>query len=241
MVKRILCSVIAVIAASILAGCIAIPVPLPRRGDIYTTEQKIEDLVNNGASKAEVFEQLGNPHRCNKTSMIYKACREPFGIEMILVAAGGMGADFEEFRGETKCFELLLDFDQNNILSGYQEIPWQEDFDYTQAQLLYQQYLSRSPDDSSGITFLCRAADQGHPNAQIEVGRHFAQGNYGLQKDLKRAYVWYSLASSCVLSMHLRLLSQKMTSEQIAEAKIMLKDWKPGQCEHDLIPAVFGN
>jgi tetratricopeptide (TPR) repeat protein len=105
----------------------------------------------------------------------------------------------------------------------------------------YRQYVSRAPNDLTRLPYLCRAADAGHPNAQMEVGRHFAQGNYGIQKDVKRAYVWYSLADSGGSDMHLQLLLREMTSEQITEAKRMLADWKPGQCEHDLIPAASGN
>ena len=37
--------------------------------------------------------------------------------------------------------------------------------------------------------------------------------------------------------MHLQLLSEEMTSEEIAEAKKMLANWKVGQCEHDLLPS----
>lgn len=106
---------------------------------------------------------------------------------------------------------------------------------------IYRQYVSRAPNDLTRLPYLCRAADAGHPNAQIEVGRHFAQGNYGIQKDVKHAYVWYSLADSGGSDMHLQLLLREMTSEQITEAKRMLADWKPGQCEHDLIPAASGN
>ena len=123
--QLISCSVIVGITTIILVGCIAIPVPLPPRGNLYTTENKIEDLVDDGVSKTEVIEQLGNPLKYRSSSMSYKACHEPFGIGVLLVAAGGMGADFQQFRGETNCFELLLDFDQDGRLIAYQEIPWQ--------------------------------------------------------------------------------------------------------------------
>ena len=105
----------------------------------------------------------------------------------------------------------------------------------------YREYLWRAPGDPAGLPYLCRAADQGHPNAQIEVGRHFAQGNYGIQKDFRRAYVWYSLASNSGFDTHLKLLVQDMTPKQINDAKRMLADWKPGQCEEDLAPAIFSH
>jgi outer membrane protein assembly factor BamE (lipoprotein component of BamABCDE complex) len=98
----------------------------------------------------------------------------------------------------------------------------------------FKQYLSIAPDDSSRFRHLCKAADLGHPSAQIEVGRHLMQGDFGVQKDLPRAYVWYLLGSSGQSDTHLQLLSEQMTREQIAEAKKMLPDWKPGQCMQDL-------
>jgi hypothetical protein len=102
----------------------------------------------------------------------------------------------------------------------------------------YAWYLSRPPNDPDRLPYLCRAADGGHPNAQIEVGRHYSQGVDGVTKDLKRAYVWYSLAQGAFgRGVHLQLIAKEMTPEQIAEAEQMLTDWKPGQCERDLLGA----
>ena len=126
MEQRIRCLGIAVFTASILAGCIIIPVPLLPSGDIYATESDIEDLVDNGASKAEVIDKLGGPTIYRKTSMSYAAYREPAGVLLRALIDGYSHVD--EIRGENKSFELLLDFDQNNHLTGYQEIPWQYDF-----------------------------------------------------------------------------------------------------------------
>ena len=126
-------SCIAAISVCILSGCI--PVPLPPRGDIYISEHKIEELVDNGASKAEVVERLGKPVKYRKTSMSYKACSIPAGVG-VLVVGGFYGASFEEFRGETKCFELTLNFDQDGLLRGYQKNPWQGDIDFLQEDLM---------------------------------------------------------------------------------------------------------
>lgn len=87
----------------------------------------------------------------------------------------------------------------------------------------YQWYTVRPPNDPTRIPYLCRAADGGHPNAQIEVGRHFAQGVDGVPQDLRRAYVWYSLAKGGFSDVvQLQLIMKKMTLEQIEEAEQML-------------------
>ena len=100
----------------------------------------------------------------------------------------------------------------------------------------YQLYLAHDVEDPVRLAYLCRAADHGHPNAQIEVGRHFATGIDGTQQDFVRAYVWYSLAASgCFGNNHVHLITQKMTPEQIAAGQRMLTNWKPGLCEQDLL------
>lgn len=126
-------SCIAAISVCILSGCL--PVPLPPRGDIYTSEHKIEELLDNGASKAEVVEQLGKPVKYRKTSMSYKACNIPAGVG-VLIVGGFYGIDFGEFRGETKCFELVLDFDLNKHLISYQEISWEENINFSQEDMM---------------------------------------------------------------------------------------------------------
>jgi hypothetical protein len=100
----------------------------------------------------------------------------------------------------------------------------------------YRWYTARPPNDPSRLPYLCRAADGGHPNAQIEVGRHFAQGVGGGPSDPRRAYVWYSLARKGFPDApQLQLLMERMIPEEIAEAEEMLANWKRGQCEQELI------
>ena len=100
----------------------------------------------------------------------------------------------------------------------------------------YQRYLACEVNDPARLAYLCRAADQGHPNAQVEVGRYFAMGVDGVRQDYVRAYVWYSLAASgCFGDGHLHLIMKTMTSKQIADGKRMLTSWQAGQCEGGLI------
>ena len=106
------------------------------------------------------------------------------------------------------------------------------------AEQQYRRYVALSPNDPTRLPYLCRAADGGHPNAQIEVGRHFAQGIGGLTPDLRRAYVWYSLANRSFPDLvQLQSVIKQMSPEQIAEAEQMLVSWKPGQCARELLGA----
>jgi hypothetical protein len=119
------------------------------------------------------------------------------------------------------------------------------------AEEQYRQYLVRSPNNPSRLFYLCRAADQGHPNAQEEVGNRFAQGIDGVRQDLRRAYVWYLRAATKFKPdytspshrrrvMSLESIRREMTSEQVVEAEILLADWKPGQCEREFTRKISG-
>ena len=57
------------------------------------------------------------------------------------------------------------------------------------------------------------------------------------KRDNIQAYVWYELAASQGSSVAARvkeILAEKMTSEQIAEARRLANDWQPGSCEPEV-------
>ena len=93
----------------------------------------IEDLVDKTATKSEVIEKLGNPLRYRKTSMSYKACGKTAGIGYIIcVPYACDGGAFVS----SECFELSLKFDEKNHLLSYQEIPWQENYDPAEEDMM---------------------------------------------------------------------------------------------------------
>jgi len=79
------------------------------------------------------------------------------------------------------------------------------------------------------------AADQGNPNAQHFLGKAYEEGR-GVPQDYVLAHMWLNLAASnpapwFELDRHevltrLKELTVKMTSEQIAEAQRMVREWK---------------
>jgi TPR repeat protein len=96
-----------------------------------------------------------------------------------------------------------------------------------------------STDRNEALYWLCQAADKGYVQALVEVGNLYWRGHAGTSKDLERAFVWYALAdkqgSDSWDVWELRQIKQEMTPQQLAEAEQMLADWKPGQCERDLL------
>jgi hypothetical protein len=259
MARRNSCSVLAALTACILVGCIAIPVPVPPRGDIYTTESKLESLVDNRATKIEVTEQLGKPVKYRKMSMSYKACRKPFGVGwVILTQLGQFGYVRPERYSKVvaKCFELQLNFNQDGHLTGYQERPWPADFDFLQEDMLLKEFanegdpvaaqlwLKAAPSadtpevgvyEEAGI--YCPNADLGHADAQVRIALIYDHGAYAKRVDSVRAWVWYSLATRNgdeAAKTRLSSLTDELTPEQLEEAKRQLAAWKPGQCMQDI-------
>ncbi len=90
--------------------------------------------------------------------------------------------------------------------------------------LLADPYLAK--DDSKGFGFLEKAAKQGLPKAQFAMGDYFSSR----KNDLVTAYVWYALARKNRYKesdQRLKELAEKMTAEQLAEARQRAESDKP--------------
>jgi hypothetical protein len=85
------------------------------------------------------------------------------------------------------------------------------------------------------------AAMQGQPIAQYKLGILYVNGK-GVPKDFILAYTWFSLSARNTVSgtseaaRQRDMLSTRMTSSQIAEAKKLVKDWRPMKPEPNLQP-----
>jgi hypothetical protein len=82
-----------------------------------------------------------------------------------------------------------------------------------------------------------RAADQGYADAQYTLGEMYL-GGLGVQQSNMQAYMWFSLAAAnndALFDKETRddaahnrdLAAAKMTTEQIAEARRLINEWKP--------------
>ena len=120
---------------------------------------------------------------------------------------------------------------------------------------MYNSYLTMSRNYQNPLDawkWLCRVADLGYAKAQAEVAywhhsnawRHVKPKRLswlekaGVQQNNKIAYLWYSLAANGrihELQTRDKLFSGVFSNEEISEAKEMITNWAPGQCEHDLL------
>ena len=72
-----------------------------------------------------------------------------------------------------------------------------------------------------------KSAEQGDAYAHFNLGEMYFQGEHVLQ-DYKQAHMWYNLAAANgheQARVNREELSKKMTSDQIAEAQKMAREW----------------
>ncbi len=81
---------------------------------------------------------------------------------------------------------------------------------------------------------LCLAASQNHPTAALKLGEAYRHGLGSVEPDFIEAYKWYTMAAALgdrAAPNAMESLSAMLTSEQIAEAERLAREWRPGDCE----------
>ena len=84
-------------------------------------------------------------------------------------------------------------------------------------------------DYGEAVKWFRKAADQGWANAQANLGAMYANGR-GVEQDYVKAHMWYSLAAAKGQKGTAKIrdsLAENMTPAQIAEAKKLVREWKP--------------
>ena len=83
-------------------------------------------------------------------------------------------------------------------------------------------------DEKLAIKWTRKAAEQGVAVGQYILGAHYFAGE-GVPKNIVTAYMWLSLSSEGGLKRAdeaLQIVGSKMTSGQISEAKLLIRNWK---------------
>ncbi len=74
-----------------------------------------------------------------------------------------------------------------------------------------------------------KAADQGEPVAQLDLGLMYYMGE-SVPRDYVRAYMWYNLSAAQGNKAAIKsrqMLEFSMSHEQIAEAQRLAREWSP--------------
>ncbi len=101
-------------------------------------------------------------------------------------------------------------------------------------------YQSRRRSEARG--WICRAAQAGHPGAQLQMGHWYSEDRSGsdmwpfihVSLDDREAYVWYSLAERngepSAPAFRKQMELDRMSVKEIDEANRRLSAWEPGGC-----------
>jgi uncharacterized protein len=99
--------------------------------------------------------------------------------------------------------------------------------------ILYDYGRGGPQDFRMAVRWYLRAANQGNELAQQKLGLLYERGD-GVQKDYVQAYMWYKLGAingGTIGAMKRDNLAARMTSDQLAEAKKLAREWKPKPLE----------
>ncbi len=95
--------------------------------------------------------------------------------------------------------------------------------------VMYAMGLGVERDDRRAFEWYLRSSMKGHPGAQSGIGWYYETGRGIEAPDIVRAYLWYTLSAiggDPDAEISLEELVKRMTSEQIAEGKVLVQDYR---------------
>ncbi len=114
---------------------------------------------------------------------------------------------------------------------------------------MYNEGLGVQKDMGEALKLLHNAANQGERNAMITMARIYKGGKDGVSPDLVQAYKWIEISKNHAIggadTGEMRELTNRMTKEQIEEAKKQIADYKPTDRDafrrSYVLSLIFGN
>ena len=99
--------------------------------------------------------------------------------------------------------------------------------------VMYREGQGVPQDYEEALRWYKLAAEQGYAVAQGNLGSSYSKGE-GVTQDYVLAHMWYNLATSQLSGedretavRNRDIIAEKMTSEQLAEARRLAREWKP--------------
>jgi hypothetical protein len=246
-----------------LVGCYTLPVHSDEPE--FSIQPALDALI--GSRKEVVINKLGKPQQvlASKTSSYFIYTGD--GSDYYLWLAGWLPFYLDKI-GKQYC--VLLEFSDAGILEQYNVYsatefyvfpddwcasyahrqgaePVSEDSLLSKAETgnaaaqweLYKRRKSRGEYD---FKWLCRAAEQGDYHARWELGYLFNYGLHGVHKDLVLSLMWYGLVESDGHDPKgVDDIREQLTPEQLIEAEHLYENWKPGQCEREILGTNINN
>jgi hypothetical protein len=103
---------------------------------------------------------------------------------------------------------------------------------------LFKRIRYQNPKES--LRWLCKSADQGNQDASHILGSIYSRDGFDwidrnfVRQDDQLAYMWYSLSGQMDGELLHSFAGRHLNSVELSEAKSLLREWTPGQCERDL-------
>lgn len=146
-------------------------------------------------------------------------------LSLAVLSAGALSADFEsgcaafergDYQGAREAWQPLAE-------QGHAQAQFRLGCLYAFGQGVPEDY-------SMAIRLYRLAAEQGDADAQNNLGGMYAEG-LGVQPDQVQAYMWFAIAAATGHAMAVSnraYVAERMTADQIAEAKALAREWSAG-------------
>jgi hypothetical protein len=217
----------------LLTGCWGLTFTADTPNEYTQNKNMIESLY--GSTQEDIIRKLGEPKeivkRSGPTDFIYQWRRND-------VDFAGLILPIIPILGDTHLYCFFLEFDETNQLNKHASVVrTTQQFGLDCIDIFYQSRLLNHKD---ALRWLCRAADQGNNEAQYLLALFYETGSNGVTKDLVKSYMWYQISAFTEGNMRPTNQAQRvwnnLTAEQSIQAETLLRNWKPGQCERELVP-----
>ncbi len=163
-------------------------------------------------------------------------------LTMFLLPVFGQDEQNETKQDSTSRFNLGFEYYQKEDYEAalvWFKLAAEQGFANAQYNLgvMYDQGQGVAQDYKEAVRWYRKAAEQGHACSQFILGSMYDNGQ-GVPQDYVQAHMWYNLAASQLTGedrersvKNRDIVAEKMTSEQIAEAQRLAREWKPQSSE----------
>lgn len=216
-----------------------LPPPVSTASDVRVycalLEFGADDSVQRVVTKARTYGRPGLP--CTQV------LRKDVAIEAFKTGLRARALDGNDIEAATQLSELFDDREPLYIVNeraaaaraaaAPSEAAWRKRAEQGEVEAQLRLYWNGA--GPSPLTWLCRAADQGHLAARSRLASLHELGREGLPRDPVRAHLWYTLAGeqgqADAQDEATRLATQVLSSGQLEQARRLRAEWRAGQCE----------
>ena len=163
-------------------------------------------------------------------------------LSMFVLPVFGQGEQNETKQDSTSRFNLGFEYYQKEDYEAalvWFKLAAEQGFANAQYNLgvMYDQGQGVAQDYKEAVRWYRKAAEQEHASSQFILGSMYDNGQ-GVPQDYVQAHMWFNLAASQTTGKDRERsvknrdgIAPKMTSEQIAEAQRLAREWKPKSSE----------